>query len=433
MDNNRALQFFNLSRFIANFLCGWLLVKAGMPIREVALYETLLFLGNLFTFFWHGGGQKALLNYFPKLSPEQGRKLLFNVFLLFCLLAGGSALAMWFGRSLFAEFFQQFRDGPHVFWLCLYIAWNTPAFLTHLFFLLKNESLAIIRYASWSFSLQVLVVGIPAFWGADLTILFAGLSFLALLRFLYALAVLRKRSHFEVDPTLLKAWFWIALPLTLHILAGNSMEYIDGWIVSRFFSGDGDFAIFRYGARELPLVSLVVGALVTSSIPLLSGDLKEGAAHLKGQTQKLARWMYPLSIALLFLSPLLYPWVYSPEFRASAWIFNIYLLIIAFRLLLPQVVLIGGDERYALVVSAILETVLNVALSLWWAKTLGLWGIAAATVMANAFNKGNLIVYCWLKLGIPPGAYIPWKRLLVYNLFLGLSFYLSFLIFGASF
>ena len=62
-DNNRALQFFNISRFSANFLSGWVLVKAGLPIAEISVYETLLFLGNLFTFFWHSGGQNALISF----------------------------------------------------------------------------------------------------------------------------------------------------------------------------------------------------------------------------------------------------------------------------------------------------------------------------------------------------------------------------------
>ena len=118
--------------------------------------------------------------------------------------------------------------------------------------------------------------------------------------------------------------------------------------------------------------------------------------------------------------------VYNEDFLASAWIFNIYLLILAFRLLLPQVGLIGAGERYILVVSAVLETLLNVMLSLWWIAPYGLWGIAAATVVANAFNKFNLILYCWLKLGIEPQAYIPWRLLVVFNLALALSFYLSF-------
>jgi len=429
IDNNRALQFFNLSRFSANFLSGWVLVKAGLSIEEISVYETLLFLGNLFTFYWHSGGQNALVSYFPKLSEVQGKKLLFNVFILFCGLSFISAGALWLSKDFISVHFRQFESLPYMLWLCLYIALNIPAYLLHIFFLLHNEPRHIVIYASWSFFLQFLVVILPVLLGWSLEYVFMGLAALALIRFLYTLYLLRSRSTIALDFSLMKAWVIMMIPLSLHILVGNGMEYIDGWLVNNFFSDAGTFAIFRYGARELPLVGMVVGALTISSIPLVAANQKAGMASLKKETLALAKWLYPVSILLLFLSPILFPLFYDENFLDSAWIFNIYLLILAFRLLMPQVILIGTGKRYFLVISAIFETILNITLSLWWVEPFGLWGIAGATVVANAFDKLSLMTYCWFKLGIKPQDYIPWRTLLVLNFALGLGFYLSFFFF----
>lgn len=428
-DNNRALQFFNISRFSANFLSGWVLVKAGLPIAEISVYEALLFLGNLFTFFWHSGGQNALISYFPKLSEEQGKRLLFNAFFLFGCLSFVSAGALWFSQDFIAGHFRQFESLPYMGWLCLYVALNVPAYLLHIFFLLDNEPRRIIRYAVWSFGAQFGVVVVPVLSGWGLQPVFAGLALLAALRFAYTLAVLYRKSTFVVDLALLRAWGLMMIPLSLHVLAGSGMEYVDGWIVNNYFSDPGAFAVFRYGARELPLIPLVLGALITSGIPLIAADREGGMAQLKAQTVALARWMYPLGMVLLFLSPVLFPLVYDEQFVRSAWLFNIYLLILPFRFLLPQVILIGAGERYILVISAVFETILNIGLSLWWVGLYGLWGIAAATVVANAFNKLNLVLYCRFKLGIGPQVYIPWRPLLALNLALGLSFYVSYLLF----
>lgn len=429
IDNNRALQFFNISRFSANFLSGWVLVKAGLPIAEISVYEALLFLGNLFTFFWQSGGQNALISFYPKISPEQGKRLLFNAFFLFCCLSFLSAGGLWLSKDFIAGHFRQFESLPYMGWLCLYVALNVPAYLLHIFFLLDTEPRRIIRYAFWSFGAQFLVVIAPVLSGWGLQPAFVGLALLAALRFAYTLVILYRKSTFVVDPALLRAWGLMMLPLSLHVLAGSGMEYVDGWIVNNYFSDPGAFAVFRYGARELPLILLVLGALITSSIPLIASDREAGMVHLKQQVLTLARWIYPIGMVLLFLSPVLFPLVYDEQFVRSAWLFNIYLLILPFRFLLPQVILIGAGERYILVISAVLETILNIGLSLWWVQHYGLWGIAAATVVANAFNKFNLILYCRFKLGIRPQAYIPWRPMLALNLALGLGFYISYLLF----
>mgnify|MGYP000577689728 CR=1 FL=1 len=157
-----------------------------------------------------------------------------------------------------------------------------------------------------------------------------------------------KVGELKTDFTLLEPYLILAFPLILHVLIVSSVEYVDGLIVTSHFE-DGTFAIFRYGAKELPLTLLLIGAIVMALIPQVSEDLKSGLQQIKIETPKLSKWLFPLSAFLILVSPYLFPLVFNPEFAESAEVFNIYLLIISSRILLPQVVLIAHKKNYFLV------------------------------------------------------------------------------------
>ena len=147
--------------------------------------------------------------------------------------------------------------------------------------------------------------------------------------------------------------------------------------------------------------------------------------QVRERTAQLAAWLFPLSALFMLLSPFAFPLVYNDDFALSARVFNVYLLILSSRILLPQVIVIGQGKNYFLVVSALIETVVNIALSLWWVRWLGLEGIALASLVAFSVNKANLIAFNYWKLGISPGEYLPWKKLLWLNLLLAAAYFAS--------
>ena len=83
---------------------------------------------------------------------------------------------------------------------------------------------------------------------------------------------------------------------------------------------------------------------------------------------------FPLTIMLLLTSPFIYIYGFSPSFFFSAQIFNIYLLLIISRVLFPQTILTGMGKNKYLLVSAIIEIVINVSLSIYLAGRMGLPG-----------------------------------------------------------
>ena len=124
-------------------------------------------------------------------------------------------------------------------------------------------------------------------------------------------------------------------------------------------------------------------------------------------------------------SPYLFPLVYSEKFALSARVFNVYLLIISSRLLLPQVIILAKQHNYILVGSAILEVIINLGLSLYLVQDFGLEGIAFATVIAYLVNKIILIGYNSFALNIPLSDYLNIKRFLFFNFLLGIGFMVS--------
>lgn len=409
-DAVKTLQVFNLMRFGATFLIGILLAKSGIPTADISLYETWLFFGNIVTFFWMGGGQNALVALFPKLESEEERgSLLFQAFAVFNLLSVLGALVLVVSGGWIGERFAQSGEIPYLWWLCLFIMGNVPSQLVHLFYLLQEKPPFILRYGMLAFGLQLAAVLVPVYLGYGVGAAFISLAAWAAFKWIWLLALTLKYGRWQWNPGVLKNYAWVMVPLTLHVLVGNSVEYTDGLIVAGYFEDGRQFALFRFGARELPLTMLLVGGIVTGLIPVAVRNLDEGMAEVRRRTAGLAHWLFPLSAVLMALSPFAFPLVYNADFAVSAKVFNIYLLILSSRILLPQIAIISRQRNFALVGSALLETALNIGLSLWWVRLWGLEGIAMASVAAFLVNKLNLILYNYLILGIAPGSYIPLK------------------------
>lgn len=430
-DPVKALQSFNLMRFITTLLIGILLAKSGLPTGDISLYETWLFFGNLVTFFWLGGGQNALVSLFPKLeNPEQQRVLLFQSFVLFNVLGLIAAGILALGGDWVGPRFAHADNIPYLPWLILFLVANAPSMLIHLFYLLQNRPGGILRYGMISFVMQLVAVAVPLFSGAGLEGIFISLVVWAGIKWIWLLVLTIRFGKPQWNGVLMRQLIWLMLPLTLHILIGNSVEYTDGLIVANFFQDERQFALFRFGARELPLTTLLVGGIVTGLIPLVVRDFETGLAELKQRTARLAHVLFPLSACLMFLSAPVFPLIYNPEFSVSARVFNIYLLILCSRILLPQVLVIGRQHNFFLVFSAIVETVINVALSLWWVRFWGLQGIAMGSVVAFLVNKFNLIVYNYRVFGVPVQRYVPVRLWLGYSLGLGICYFLATWIYG---
>lgn len=407
----RALQLFQVMRFGAFFLTGILFTKLGLGAYGIGIYESLLFLGSLLSFFWLSGlSQSLLANYRP---AERSREF-FNAFVV---LLGCSVLAFGLFRLLITPF-TFLANNPEVLWHYGNFSWYVlligPAYLAEYILLLKERPKELVGYGILAFGSQLAFVTLPILLGYGLEEAILGLVASAALRLAVVVVLLFRFADFTLDKDFLRTFIITASPLIAGSLLAGSAEYLDGLIVSHYFNEE-TFAIYRYGAKEFPLVLLLANAFSNGLVPKVSQNVKAGMTEIRQGSLRMMHAFFPLSIGLMVLSPWAYPLMFSAEFVESAAVFNVYLLLVISRVVFPQTILIGLRHAKAILYVSVVEISVNVALSLLFVQWFGLVGIAYATVIAFALEKVLLMGLLWQKEHISPLEYWPWKMHLGYS------------------
>ncbi len=410
-DTAKAYQLYQICRFAAVLLGGMILVKVGYSDVDVSRYEWLLFLVYAFSFFWSMGLKNALLAYWPDLGLQDQRSILGSLFALFFMIAGlfGLGLLLYYGGDMK--------------WLALFFLLSIPAALTEHWFILHKEAKRMFWYGIVIHLLYVATILTTSIWLGSVQAVIAGLTLWAGLKFIYGLFTLRRLGAMTFDMSLIKTFLIYAMPLMLYILFGSGMDVMDSFLVEHFFEEDM-FAKFRYGAKELPVNTLLIGALTATTIPMAVTHFDKSIDDIKRRLVRFMHWMYPLSIVLLVCSPYLFKYFYNEGYQISSEIFNVYLLLLVSRILTPQVLLYAMKENNVLMWTALIELSVNLILSLILLQYFGVLGIAYATIIAYFLEKVILVSYLWFYKKISVARYIDvpvylsWSALFVFSFFM---------------
>lgn len=416
----RALQFFQVLRFGTFFLTGILFAKLGLSTYDIGIYEALLFLGSVLSFFWLSGLTQSLLANF---QPKEKSKEFFNSFLV---LLGISTIVFIAFRLLITPY-SMMANNPEVLayygTFSFYVLFIGPSFLAEYILLLKEKSKGLTLYGIVAFGLQLACVAGPIAFGYGLEEAMLGLVFSSVVRFIITIGLLVKYAEFKLDTDYIQQFLITAGPLMAATLLSGSAEYLDGFIVSKYFD-EGTFAVYRYGAKEFPLVLLLANAFSNGMVPKVAQfGVKEAATTIKQESLKLMHLFFPISIGFMLVSERLYPRLFNADFAESAAVFNVYLLLVVSRLVFPQTLLIGLKKTTTIMWVAGLELIVNFGLSIFLVQHFGLIGIAFATVIASILDK--LVLMVWLKSseGVSPNSYWPWKWHLGYTVVIGLAYW----------
>ena len=190
---------------------------------------------------------------------------------------------------------------------------------------------------------------------------------------------------------LLRRYLVFSGPLMANLFVGNLILLFDNWLVGWYYQDTAVFAVFRYGSREFPLAVALATALATAMIPRLTAAPEKGLAEMKDKTRRLMHLLFPLTILLLFVSKPLFPLVFNPDFAASAGLFNIYLLITASRVLLPNAIVLSRGFPAAILRVGIAELLIKIMLGFIFIHWFGLPGVAWSAVLAFFWEKLGLI------------------------------------------
>lgn len=418
-----ALQIFQLLRFSTLILIGVVFTKTGLSTSQIGQYETFLLIAGAVSFFWLNGLIQGFLPIVTKETISRKSPVLFNIFYLITGLTVLSGIFLLVFEQSIAGFLLKKSSVPYLNYLLIYLLISTPASLVEYIYLIKNQGKLIVLYGSVSFLLMFLLVVIPPVLGFGIEYSLAGLVAGAAFRFSWLLILLFRNASPVIDPVFIRTHLRSSAPLITSMLLSGSAQYIDSFIVTSYFDEE-TFAVFRYGAREFPLVLLLANAFSTSMLPGFAdrSQLAFNLEKIKLNARKLGNWMFPLSGLLILVSHWAFPFVFNVGFAKSATIFNIYLLLIISRLLFPQTILIGLQKTRLIMWASFLEIAVNVTASLYFVQIWGIAGVAYGTLVAYIFEKVLLMVFVSKSCQIPVSSYLDRTRHLVYSLLLAAEF-----------
>ncbi|MDZ4704695.1 MAG: polysaccharide biosynthesis C-terminal domain-containing protein [Saprospiraceae bacterium] len=422
-DTTGALQWFYLMRQGSAILTGILLAQLGLPADQIGVYEILQYIGLLVSAFWVTGLSQALLSYFPTLPEPEQRRLTGSAFLLFTGLSALLLAALWFGQNLAIPALASRPALPYYELFLLWQFFNLPAFLIENLYLLHKKAKAIFWFGILGFGLQMVAVLAPVALGADFIWSFYGLIALGVLKFTWISVLILQTGQLSWDAALLRKWIRLAWPLALYALLGGLIYSFSFWLVGHLYRDDeATFAVFRYGAREFPLVIALTGALSAAIIPALATNLQDGLSQLKTRSLRLFHLLFPLSILLMLTSKYFFPIVFTDAFSESAIVFNAFLLITVSRVLFPRSVLMALRSNQIALLSSVIELIFIVTLSLVLAPYFGLMGIAMGTTLGASLEKIILCIYLDRRFGIGVSQYTDMKWWVGYSVLLVAAF-----------
>jgi O-antigen/teichoic acid export membrane protein len=432
VSNVVGLQVFNTLRFVVFLIISIVFTKIGLSKEQIGLFEISVFMVNFASFFWVTGIIQAFLplykgsNTFGDLANENQRKSpeIFNTFIV---MAGFSLVVFFIGLIIQNNFsvFGIKGKAPLLnitLWLLLL---SSPANLVEYIYVVKNKSGNTLSYAYITYTIQLAAVIIPPILGYGVIWSLRGLVMIAVIRNIWLITLIYNYAKVTFSFPFIKELLGIAGPLLITALISGSAQYVDGLVVSIHFDAS-KFAIFRYGAKELPFVIMLATGLSNAMLTEFSTkeNIRDSLKKIKQKSLRIMHTMFPLSIFLLLFADPLYKLMFNPEFTRSADIFVIYLLTILSRLLFPHTILMGLKKTRAVTLVAVLEVVLNISLSFWLVNHYGAVGVALATIIAYFVAKVILIIYNYVRMNISPLEYIPIKWYVAYGIALGAVFIL---------
>ncbi len=426
LTNTKALQLFHLLRQSSLILTAVLLTKYSLALEDIGAYEMLLYLGYILSFWWVSGLVQGLLTRHPQLHPIEQKQLIFNAYLLFLALSLGLFVLLFFFKSFVLQILVGQNEVRYFQIFMLYALLNFPVYLLENILLLQEKPKEILWYGIFSFLVQPALVLLPIYAGWDFYWSIWGLTVAAGLKHLWLLINIIQNSIWKIRIDFIKNWIFTALPLILYALLGGFNTAFDNWLVNYHYKGDeAIFAIFRYGAQELPITIALTNALGTAMLPEVQKDLKGALEAIKHKSRRLFHVLFPLTIGLIFAGKWLFPWVFNEAFIASVDIFNIYLLIIISRIIFSRSILIGLQANKEILIISIIELVINALASFILVQYLGLIGIALGTLIAYTLEKIMLCAYLYVRFRIPVQAYTDLRWLAGYVSILLICYYLS--------
>jgi O-antigen/teichoic acid export membrane protein len=421
----KAMQFYHLSRKGGAFLVSIVLAKVGLSLDQIGIYETWIYLAMLFSFFWVEGLIKTYLSS----SEQEGRNLergMSTTYVLFLIISLALGAVLFLAKGPLLALLTGQEDLEHFNLLLLYLVLSPPMMLLPFFYQVTHQRKGIIAAAILASFGFTLLVSVPLLLDYGLRGSLYGMIAYAVLGNLWMMVAMlwRYKGDWLISIPFARALLVMGWPLVVYTVFQSLTTVVDATLVQWFYKSKADFAIFRYGARELPIVIPLTAGVVNLALPLLVREWSQGLDLIKRESRKLMHLLFPIGAVLMILSEWLFGWVYNSDFQDSAAVFNVYLLLIASQLLFPQTLIIARRKNQILMMVSVLEVGVNIVLTWALIHNYGMIGVAWATVIAYMLEKGLLMFYVHKVERVPLSSYTDMRLWSLYSLALLLIYWL---------
>jgi O-antigen/teichoic acid export membrane protein len=432
INNVSSLQIFQLLRFLCFLLISIYFTKVPLSGGDIGSWEKLLFIGGALSYFWVTGILQSFLplsqrnKAFVQHQRIEGKSPeLFNAFILLLTFSIAFALLIILMYG-FGAIYTETPKIPYPGWLIIYFIFSNSSALIEHIFLIQDKPLHIFWYGVISTVVQILAVCVPIMLGMGIVSAILGLIFVSMLRFLYLLHLLFRYAEFKFSMPFILNNLYVGYPIMFSALLSGSSQYVDSLVATIAFDAK-DFAIFRYGCKELPFVVMMTSGLHSALLPAFSvrKNIPDVLADIKKRSLGLMHFLFPITILVMIFSQALFRLLFNPEFDKSAGVFMIYQLMIVSRVVFPQTILIGLKKTKILMWAAIIQITLSIPLAFFLVHIdYGVNGIALASGLVHILEKFILMWYNHRKLGISPKTYTPMAWYIFYSILIGIVFIL---------
>lgn len=188
------------------------------------------------------------------------------------------------------------------------------------------------------------------------------------------------------------------IPLAMGTMIGMVFIQLDKVIVSLLCSPD-EFAIYSTGAFEIPLASMITGAIVSVTLADMRkatavGNMNDALALFQLTAKKSCLVIFPAALFFMVASDSFIQLLFTKEYAASAIPFRWYLCLLPVRVIVFGSLIISLGRNDFILFRSVIALLINISLSVLFVWHFGAWGAVAATV---------LTVYCWV---VPSSIYV---------------------------
>ena len=386
LSTSRAVVINQLFRFLSGLSFQIFLTHSALNAVQVGVFETIIFAWVSISFFWVNAYINIVLVFlsnskFEKSNTETflARQFIFTSALNFI------------GAIVFSLVFspQIFQTAPFVF-----LFWGAQIFLNATNFIepkliAENKPNKIFEFGVLNLLLPYILLGLLIFFGANTFYavgIFLGFSIFVFLIFM--IQHLRyKDSNFNIKK--IRTEFLKSVSPLIAYAATNNDK----------------FAVYRYGVRELPFTLAITNGFGFSAIGSLHSvnDL----ARFREGSKKILLQIFFITWLLLLTSRWTIPFIFSNKFSASISFFNLNLLLVLSRALMPQIILRAKNAQLSILYAGIAETIFIIILSVILAPKFGAMGILFSVVVGFIFEKIVLAIILKTKFNISLKNYTP--------------------------